>query len=120
MKTKLDWDKISEELIPNANIFIADNRRVSSNRNDIEKLIDRVETVPVVPYYGVDFTQSSHIVLIIGGETEGISEEGYKLTAQRNGVRLNVPLSNNMDSLNTGTALGVIAFEMKRQLLSGF
>jgi tRNA C32,U32 (ribose-2'-O)-methylase TrmJ len=31
---------------------------------------------------------------------------------------LNVPLSNNIESLNSGTALGIIAFEIKRQFLT--
>ncbi|KAJ8951659.1 hypothetical protein NQ317_019732, partial [Molorchus minor] len=73
--------------------------------NDIS---DFLHTVPVLPYYGIDFTTNQHIILIIGGETEGISEESYKLAATLNGVH----------SLNTGTVLGVIVFEIKRQLLS--
>lgn len=75
-------------------------------------------SLPVLPYYAVNFSELDHIVLIIGGETEGISEECYQLVAERSGARLNIPLNNNVDSLNTNTALGVIAFEIKKQLLT--
>lgn len=118
LKTKLEWNSIREELNPQANIFLADNSIISSDDNELQKLKDLVDSIPVLPYYGVNFSESDHIVLIIGGETEGLSEDSYKLASERKGVRLNVPLSNNIDSLNSGTALGVIAFEIKRQLLT--
>ncbi|GFG33567.1 hypothetical protein Cfor_03462 [Coptotermes formosanus] len=54
---------------------------------------------------------------LIGGETEGLSFSAFRLAHDRYGVRLNVPLSNNVESLNSGTALGIIVFEMKRQFL---
>ncbi|KAJ8969846.1 hypothetical protein NQ317_017466 [Molorchus minor] len=115
-----NWDDIKETIGLPSNIYIADNTVISSHSNDMENndISDFLHTIPVLPYYGIDFTTNQHIILIIGGETEGISEESYKLAATLNGVRLNVPLSNNVDSLNTGTALGVIVFEIKRQLLS--
>lgn len=75
-------------------------------------------SIPIIPYYGVNFLETEEIVLIIGGETQGISQECYQFAAERNGVRLNVPLSNDVDSLNTNTAFGIIAFEIKRQILT--
>jgi len=77
----------------------------------------RLSSIPVVPYFAVDYTNQSSFVLIIGGETEGLSINAFRLARDRNGVRLNVPLSNNVESLNSGTALGIIVFEMKRQFL---
>lgn len=81
-------------------------------------LIDMLENMPIVPYYSVNFNETHPIVLIVGGETEGISEESYKFAHDRHGVRLNIPLGSGIDSLNTGTALGIISFEMKRQLMT--
>lgn len=101
-----------ENIPANSQIYVADNQIVSTSGDSSE-----IQSVPVIPYYSADFTQANHIVLIIGGETEGISASSYKLAAQRKGVRLNVPLSNGVDSLNTGVALGIIAFEIKKQLL---
>jgi len=77
----------------------------------------RLSNIPVVPYFAVDYTNQSSVILVIGGETEGLSLNAFRLARDRNGVRLNVPLSNNVESLNSGTALGIIVFEMKRQFL---
>ena len=77
----------------------------------------RLSSIPVVPYFAVDYTNQSSVVLVIGGETEGLSINAFRLARDRYGVRLNVPLSNNVESLNSGTALGIIVFEMKRQFL---
>lgn len=77
----------------------------------------RLSSIPVVPYFAVDYTNQSSVVVVIGGETESLSINAYRLARDRYGVRLNVPLSNNVESLNSGTALGIIVFEMKRQFL---
>ncbi|XP_060527606.1 rRNA methyltransferase 3, mitochondrial [Cylas formicarius] len=114
---KMTWLKIREQIPANSTIFIADNNTISTQEVGVEKqLKDLIDSVPVVPYFSADFKRASHIVLIIGGETEGISEESYKMASELGGARLNIPLSNGLDSLNTGTALGVLAFEIKRQL----
>ncbi|XP_014236674.1 rRNA methyltransferase 3, mitochondrial [Trichogramma pretiosum] len=76
----------------------------------------KMTQIPVIPYYSVDYTQNQ-IILIVGGETEGLSQESYDLINSRKGVRVNIPLDNNVDSLNAGMALGIVAFEVKRQLL---
>nr|CAI5847063.1 unnamed protein product [Callosobruchus analis] len=115
IQCKLDWPGIKDLINPNSSIFIADNQTVTTTEN--KDIVDAIQSVPVLPYYGVDISAAQNIVLIIGGETEGISEESYKLAAEMDGVRLNIPLSNGIDSLNTGTALGIILFEMKKQLL---
>lgn len=114
MKSKQDWAQIREEMKPDSKILVADNNSISSNNTENPEI---GTSLPVLPYYSVNFSDYPHIVLIIGGETEGISQDSFQLASEKNGVRLNVPLSNKVDSLNTGTALGVIAFEIKRQLL---
>lgn len=73
--------------------------------------------IPMFPYVDVDYKMCKHITLVIGGETEGISAESYKLATEYNGCRINIPLANDIESLNTGGALGVIAFEIRRQCL---
>ncbi|XP_012251338.2 rRNA methyltransferase 3, mitochondrial [Athalia rosae] len=77
-----------------------------------------VDTLPVIPYFSTCYT-ANETILIVGGETEGISQESVSLTSRRGGIRINVPLTNGVDSLNTGTALGVLLFEIKRQFLIG-
>ncbi|CAH1973050.1 unnamed protein product [Acanthoscelides obtectus] len=115
IERKQDWPDLKKLINPNSSIFIADNQTVTSTNS--KEVINAIRSVPVLPYYSVDVTTAQHIVLIIGGETEGISEESYQLAAETGGVRLNIPLSNDVDSLNTGMALGVILFEMKKQLV---
>jgi len=113
---KSSWNDIKTTIPAKANVFIADNNTCISKDSSEDSLAHLVARIPVLPYFSVNFKMSKHVVLIIGGETEGISEDSYKLAEEYNGVRLNVPLSNGLDSLNTGTALGIIAFEVKRQL----
>ncbi|XP_033220712.1 rRNA methyltransferase 3, mitochondrial isoform X2 [Belonocnema kinseyi] len=86
-----------------------------NKRNKHEK-VDSISEIPVVPYFSLDYTQGE-TVIIIGGETEGLSEETFRLVDDAQGIRVNVPLNNGVESLNSGMALGVIAFEIKRQFL---
>lgn len=75
-----------------------------------------VSQFPIVPYHALDFTKKE-TVLIIGGETEGISLQSLNLLRTRNCTRVNISLTNGIDSLNTASAVGIIAFEMKRQFI---
>ncbi|KYN28937.1 PREDICTED: rRNA methyltransferase 3, mitochondrial [Trachymyrmex cornetzi] len=102
--------------------------------NTINELIDQTKTykstaktkllvkqlvsqLPVKPYYALDFTKKE-VVFVIGGETEGISLESCKLLRSRNCTRVNIPLTNGVDSLNVGVAVGIVTFEMKRQFVT--
>lgn len=76
-----------------------------------------ISQLPVKSYYEVDFTKRE-MVLVIGGETEGISLQSCKLLRERNCTRINIPLTNGVDSLNVGVAAGIVTFEMKRQFIS--
>lgn len=106
---KLDWNSINKLINPESRFLIADNKTTD---------LDSTNSLPIVPYYSYDFKNVNFpLVLIIGGETEGISEECYQFGKLFNGVRLNIPLQNGIDSLNTGTSLGIILFEIRRQLI---
>ncbi|XP_024886871.1 rRNA methyltransferase 3, mitochondrial-like [Temnothorax curvispinosus] len=80
----------------------------------VKKLISQL---PVEPYYTLDFTKRE-MVLVIGGETEGVSLESCKLLRARNCTRVNIPLTNGIDSLNVGVAVGIVTFEMRRQFVT--
>ncbi|GLV46216.1 uncharacterized protein CBL_09989 [Carabus blaptoides fortunei] len=117
IETNMPWSKLILDVPENSALFLADNNRVTadnSSKNNLEHLCLKV---PVLPYYGVNFANYSSVALVIGGETMGLSQDAYRLAMEKQGVRLNIPLNNDIESLNTGTALGIIAFEIKRQLL---
>ena len=140
-----EWEEIRLLVSKNAQIVVADNKvtveeqlineneseeigqvedieknineesEFNNKRNKYEK-VDLFGEVPIVPYFSVDYTQGE-TVIIVGGETEGLSEESFKLVDYTQGIRVNVPLNNGVESLNSGMALGIIAFEIKRQFL---
>lgn len=89
-------------------------KSTSKTKSLVKKLISQL---PVKPYYMLDFTERE-MVLVIGGETEGVSLESCKLLCARNCTRVNIPLTNDIDSLNVGVAVGIVTFEMKRQFVT--
>lgn len=90
------------------------HKPTAKTKSLVKKLISQL---PVEPYYTLDFTKKE-IVLVIGGETEGVSLESCKLLHERNCIRVNVPLTNSIESLNVGVAVGIVTFEMKRQFVT--
>ncbi|CAH1646155.1 unnamed protein product [Spodoptera littoralis] len=117
----LDWNEISTHLEQNTSIFVADSNTTTTNDDNSEEVESFARNqLPVLPYYGVDFSTLPHTTLIIGGETEGISHYSYSLATTKNGVRLNIPLQRGVDSLNTGMATAVIAFEIRKQLIQNW
>ncbi|XP_078033857.1 rRNA methyltransferase 3, mitochondrial [Augochlora pura] len=88
----------------------------SNGAANIKAMADLLLKLPVVPYYSVDYTRQE-IVLVLSGETCGLSLDSYKLLNDRKAIRINIPLANRVDSLNAGVALGIVTFEMKRQFI---
>jgi hypothetical protein len=140
----IEWDELETHVEDEASVFLADNSayilqdiqedediNVENSDDDEEDMIkcnpeisdpfelykNSLNSIPVVPYFAVDYVNQAPVMLVIGGETEGLSMNAFKLARDRYGVRLNVPLSNNIESLNSGMALGIIAFEIRRQFL---
>ncbi|XP_025207192.1 rRNA methyltransferase 3, mitochondrial [Melanaphis sacchari] len=74
--------------------------------------------LPIAPYYEVDYCKTTPLILIIGGETHGLSDEGYEFAKSRKGIRINIPLENGIESLNSATAVGILCFEAKKQMLN--
>lgn len=72
--TSVDWEDMPNLLEQNTSIFIADS---NSNVFDEAEQVQN-SSIPVMPYYSVDFTNLKHVTLVIGGETEGISEDSYR------------------------------------------
>ncbi|CAK1552146.1 unnamed protein product [Leptosia nina] len=115
--TSVDWEEIPKLVNTNTSLFIADSNADDTNEIESKSVMSEI---PVLPYYGVEFSNLNHVTLVIGGETEGISEDSYRFATIRNGLRLNIPLQRGVDSLNTGMATAVIAFEVRKQFLQAW
>ncbi|XP_026757932.2 rRNA methyltransferase 3, mitochondrial [Galleria mellonella] len=118
----VEWTDIPKHLNQDTTVFIADSNEKVLDENSMGNTDESCEGmhIPVLPYYGIEYTSFKHITLIIGGETEGISNDSYAFAATKNGLRVNIPLQRGVDSLNTGMAAAVIAFEIRRQLIQAW
>ncbi|CAK9833468.1 rRNA methyltransferase 3, mitochondrial [Anthophora retusa] len=72
--------------------------------------------IPIMPYYSLDYTRKESVI-ILSGETQGLSFDSYKFLNKQKSIRINIPLMKGVDSLNAGVALGIVIFEIKRQFL---
>lgn len=114
-KTRYSISKIYENFeLPNVEFPKYDENLNNSKMKNIVRTLK--SQLPVIPYYAVDYC-TNEIILVINGETEGLSLETLKLLWEKRAVRVNVPLSNNVESLNVGSALGIISFEIQRQII---
>ena len=64
---------------------------------------------------------TSHVTLVIGGETTGISSNMYGLASlkidSRNRSVVGIPIENGIESLNCATAFGILGYEIRKNLL---
>lgn len=106
----------SEEIHDEANVPFMDDDDDVENDNSLRDSYN----LPLKSYSDNHIDSNKSFTIIIGGETQGLSENAFQLASAREGYRVNIPLSEYVDSLNAGAALGIISFELKRQLqLSG-
>jgi len=57
------------------------------------------------------------VVVVIGGETEGVSGAAYRLCHHMGGSRVQIPLRNSMNSLNVISASSVILYRIQEAIL---
>lgn len=93
-----------------------DNNDEEVDNENIKKKLRAIYELPMKSYYDINYSDDKSYVIIIGGETHGLSEDSFKFASSRNGIRLNIPTTPFVNSLNSATALGIISFEIKRQL----
>ncbi|KAG4080047.1 hypothetical protein HA402_006359 [Bradysia odoriphaga] len=104
------WDSIYSFLPRSYNVLVAEN-----NAENAEKMLESSDMDRFVAY--TDVPQSENCVIVVGGETEGVSAEAYELMKMnRNGCCVHIPLANGVDSLNTSTALAIILFEIRKRM----
>lgn len=107
-----DCQRIVED--PEADYDDDDDQDISEKATEDKRL---AYNLPTIAYHEQIFSNDQPYVLIVGGETEGLSENAFRFAVSRNGSRINIPLTKCIQSLNAATALGIIVFEIKRQLM---
>lgn len=137
----LTVENLKDHLPENAKIYIADSKKMI-DYNSISSINDRDEepqtsneTKPIsdkfdsnemvydkmkiINYLDINYFSKSddYIVLIVNGET-GETDEIQELIKSKEYTRINIPLANDVESLNTGVAASILMFELKRQYLN--
>ena len=101
-------------------------RRVAELEEKLVKGVESKEEVmeeykrlapPSSDYSGFRLGAGYKEVVVVGGETEGVSGEAYRLCHLLGGSRLHIPLRNNVNSLNVISATSVIMFKIQQALL---
>ncbi|KAH8371331.1 hypothetical protein KR093_006989 [Drosophila rubida] len=95
----------------------ADDCHVFIAENNLEKL--KNQSSAAIDYADLK-NVGAHNVLIIGGESHGVSNDAYKfmeLVGSR-GKCVYIPLAAGIDSLNVASALTLLLFELRRKLIS--
>jgi len=103
----LNWTQIEDLLPAGSHVFLADS---SPSRNPTEPCI--------VDYTEPCYAERSHTVLVVGGETEGLSRSARQLytSGRWNTRRVHIPMSLGVDSLNSAVSASIILYEIYRQM----
>lgn len=101
------WEQIDTEVPDDALVLIADN----TTDKYPESRILNYESIPEDL-----LTSSRHIIVVLGGETLGISDDAMMFASRRDWRAVNIDLDPTVNSLNTSNALAVILFEIRRKL----
>ena len=81
--------------------------------------------LPALPYHRLELCQrnprdskdNQDLVVVVGGETHGVSSAAYKFAHNHLGEKIFVPLMNGIESLNAASAASVIMFEIQKKFL---
>ena len=82
-----------------------------------QELLEDFSRLPMTPRPYHDFKRylaGQELVLVVGGETHGVSGCARKFAHEHLGERVHVPLENDIDSLNVVSAASVILFEVNK------
>lgn len=110
IKGPIEWSSVKSFLPEFYSTFIAEN-----NANNMSK--HTKNDFQLKSYSSIPFDKTIHNVIVIGGETQGVSTEAYDFLQENNyGSCLHIPLADGIESLNTASALAVVLFEVRKQL----
>ena len=106
----LSWTQVEDRLPPGSHVFLADSLSSSANPDEPS----------VVEYTAPSFAKCSHVALVVGGETKGLSRSACQLctSSQWNARRIHIPMAVGVNSLNSAVSASVILYEIWRQMMS--
>lgn len=99
-----------------------ENRLVEEGSHE-EDIVDVMEMFKELPLPSLEYSQFQlqpgfkEVVVVIGGETEGVSGEAYRFCHKLGGSKIHLPLRNHVNSLNVVSATSVILFKIQQVLL---
>ena len=129
------WSLVPKLLNPGCQVYLADNTSGPFGEQDPEKLrellakcssmkTDQEDLSYMEPEILAEFSQlplpvislenlpfSSNSAVILGGETHGLSAMAKKCAHEHLGAKLNIPLSNQIESLNVACAASIILYQ---------
>lgn len=119
----VEWSSVPSMLPADVAVYLAENNAANAiDRFGDETSSDdgaRTEQMTTLAEYSEVQFGGGHVAVVIGGETHGISADAYRMMNRIGGVGqcVHIPLAGKIDSLNSSSALAVILFEIRRQLL---
>ncbi|XP_057366241.1 rRNA methyltransferase 3, mitochondrial-like [Daphnia carinata] len=102
----------SVEILVNGNALLRDSSYLDEKNLRIYKNLP----LPHCAYDKLNLDAAS-ITLVIGGETHGLSSAAHKLAHDHGGLKVFIPLANEVNSLNAGVAMGILVYEVRRLFL---
>ena len=108
IKGNLSWNDIQDQVIQNSKILLADTYK--------EEDVNSKSSQTPLRYTNINYKSYPELALIIGGETEGLSEEARTYCSKNSGQEIYIPVQEGVDSLNGGMATGILLSEITRQL----
>lgn len=105
------------ELDSEKHIEVDQETRTDDDFNDMD-LLKKYENapLPVKRFQDVEYSNNKPKVLIIGGESSGISIQARKLAFDNWGTVITIPMCAGVNSLNTSIAGSILLYEMLKHL----
>ena len=110
-----DTEKQLEKLVKKCQEFkVEDGKDLSYNEPEILEEFSGL-TLQNQPLNNLEWSNKPpEIVVVMGGETDGLSPMATKLAHEHLGAKIHLPLRNNIESLNVGSAASIIMYEISQ------
>jgi len=137
----VEWSQVDNHVDPYAKVLLSDlvydfdqDSESLEKHEGLEKIIqeigldrcytdkeicDYTKTIPMqtIEYCDLDVRGHKEAVVVVGGETEGVSGAAYLFAQSHGGSRMFIPLRNNVNSLNVISAASLVLFKVRESLL---